>query len=71
MFRWDLWLKGALGSGFVSMIAIAPAIVTDGISKLELWALLSGFLGGVALYCKSHPPRLHEHDEFGKYNDTD
>ena len=63
MFRWDLWVRGAFASGFVSTISIAPALVTDGVSKLELWALLAGFLGGVALFCKSHPPNYHEHDD--------
>lgn len=63
MFRWDLWVRGAIASGFVTAIAIAPAIVLDGITKLELWALFSGFLGGIALFCKTHPPIFHEHDE--------
>ncbi len=56
MFRWDQWVQGAFYSGLVSVVAIAPAIVADGITKPELWALLSAFIGGIALYCKDHKP---------------
>lgn len=66
MFRWDLWVKGAVASGFVAVVAVAPAILMDGVTKAEIWALLSGFAGGIALYCKTHPPYLHNHDEFKK-----
>lgn len=62
MFRWDLWIRGAIASGFVALVAIAPAILMDGVTKSELWALLAGFAGGIGLYCKSHPPFVHEHN---------
>ena len=55
--RLDQWTKGALASGFVSVIAIAPVIVKDGVTSVEAWALLSCFLGGIALYCADHPPK--------------
>lgn len=60
MFRWDLWIQGALASGIVSVIAVAPAIVLNGITEAELWALLAGFLGGIGLFCKAHPPKPWE-----------
>lgn len=56
MFRWDLWIQGAIASGFIALIAVAPAVVMDGITGPEMWSLLAGFLGGIALYCKTHPP---------------
>lgn len=60
MFRWDRWIQGAIASGVISAIAIAPAIVMNGVTKLELWTLLAGFIGGIGLYCKSHPPDLDD-----------
>lgn len=57
-FRWDQWLKGALASGFVAVVAIAPGIIKDGVTGTEAWALLAAFVGGIGLYCSSHPPKL-------------
>lgn len=63
MFRWDLWIQGALSSGVIALVAAAPAIVIDGVTGPELWALLAGFLGGLALYCKAHPPEPWKGEE--------
>lgn len=52
--RWDQWWKGAAASGFVTLVAIAPALVLNGVTKVEAWAMLSSFLGGIALWCKDH-----------------
>lgn len=52
--RWDSWWKGALFSGALAVVAVAPAIVVNGITEVEAWALLSVFLGGIALWCKDH-----------------
>jgi hypothetical protein len=56
MFRWDKWLEG-LGV-WVGLIVIAalPSVIPDGISKAEAWQLLVLFTGGIASYCKVHPP---------------
>ncbi len=54
--RWDLWWKGAVASGFITLIAVAPALVSDGVTSAEAWALLASFLGGIALWCKDHKP---------------
>ncbi len=56
MFRWDKWLQGAFYSGLVAAIAAAGPMFADGeVTKPELYMLISFFLGGIALWCKSHP----------------
>jgi hypothetical protein len=52
--RWDMWWKGALASGILAVVAVSPAIVDNGITGVEAWALLSVFLGGIGLWCKQH-----------------
>lgn len=55
-FRWDQWLKGALASGFVAAVAALGPMLADGnFTKPEVYMLASFFVGGIALYCKSHP----------------
>jgi hypothetical protein len=52
--RWDIWWRGALASGVLAVISVAPAVVQNGVTKVEAWALLSVFLGGIALWRKEH-----------------
>ena len=59
-FKWDKWLQGAVISGLLAVVAIAPGITSEGITKLEAWAMLSVFIGGIALFCKNHPPNLDD-----------
>lgn len=63
MFRWDQWIQGAIASGFIALVAVAPAIVIDGITVADMWSLLAGFLGGIGLYCKTHPPKIWDGEE--------
>ena len=56
MFRWDVWLQGlGIWVGLI-IIAALPSILDDGITKSETWSLLVLFVGGIASYCKTHPP---------------
>lgn len=52
--RFDQWWKGAIASGFVTAVAVAPALVLEGVTKAEIWMIFSSFLGGIALWCKDH-----------------
>lgn len=63
MFRWDLWVQGAFAAGIVAVIAVLPVVLKDGITGEELWALLAVFAGGIALFCKDHPPKPWTGDE--------
>lgn len=59
-FRWDKWLQGVIASGVIAVVMTLGPIVGDGITKAELWMLLSAFIGGVILFCKDHPPDLDD-----------
>ncbi len=52
--RWDVWWKGAVASGTLAVISVAPALIENGITRVEAWALLSVFVGGIALWRKEH-----------------
>jgi hypothetical protein len=56
MFQWNKWFEGMIASGLVAAIMVIGPLINDGITKSELYMLLSAFLGGIVLYCKSHPP---------------
>ncbi len=57
-FRWDQWFEGFIASGLLAVIAGLPAIVEGGITKAEIWSLIVLFVGGIAFYCKTHPPEI-------------
>ncbi len=56
MFRWDKWAEGAVFSGFVAIATSAVPLLSDGrVTLTEGVMMLGFFLGGVALYIKTHP----------------
>lgn len=57
MFRWDKTIEGALYSGLVTLVMSAAPFFADGkITGAEGIMMLGTFLGGIALYIKTHPP---------------
>jgi hypothetical protein len=61
MFRWDQWAKGLAASvGIAAIGSVGPFIADGKISGSEWWMILCTVIGGIATYCKTHPPTFQQ-----------
>ncbi len=55
MFRWDKAAEGAVWSGLLSALTVAPLYLKDGqLTGVETVMLIGEFLGGIVLYIRTH-----------------
>lgn len=55
--RWDQWLLALFFNGLQGVVLGAAAFFLDGMLTRTEWVMIAGaFIGGMAMYMKSHPP---------------